>query len=172
MYKFLTKNGQVLAFGVGILISIIFLLNILPVAAEIQDVAAAMATSSTSTGAIAEMLDNLSQLNFGLFSTILLIAIAAIAMVLFGLFQVASSFRTSWKGILGFAILVVVFLVAYSTANSNLANEVQAIQASAADADVTGANLKFIGGSIITLVILIVVAVAAFIIFEIINFFK
>ena len=83
-----------------------------------------------------------------------------------------SSFRTSWKGILGFAILVVVFLVAYSTANSNLANEVQAIQASAADADVTGANLKFIGGSIITLVILIVVAVASFIIFEIINFFK
>ena len=156
MYKFLAKNGQALAFGLGILVTAIFLLMALP------------NTDLIDT----ENPQNVNIFNFGLQATIALIIIAALAMILFGLFQVISTFRTSWKGILGFAILIVIFIVAYSTANSSLANEVQAIQAAAADAGVTDANLKFIGGSIITLLILVIVAVAAFVIFEIINFFK
>ena len=156
MYKFLSKNGQTLAFGLGILITAIFLLNALPNVDLIDT----------------ENPQDVNIFNFGITGTIVLIVIAAAAMILFGLFQVISTFKTSWKGILGFAMLVVIFLVAYSTANGSLANEVSAIQAAASDAGVTDANLKFIGGSIVTLLILVIIAVGSFVVFEIINFFK
>jgi hypothetical protein len=156
MYKFLTKNGQALAFGLGILVTAIFLLGVLP-NTELID---------------AENPQNVNIFNFGISATIVLIIVAAVAMVLFGVVQVASSFRTSWKGILGFVALIVVFLIAYATANGSLGNEVTAIQNAATDAGVTDANLKFIGGSISTLLVLLLVAVGTFIIFEIINFFK
>ena len=156
MYKFLSKNGQTLAFGLGILITAIFLLNALPNVDLIDT----------------ENPQDVNIFNFGITGTIVLIVIAAAAMILFGLFQVISTFRTSWKGIMGFAMLVIIFLVAYSTANGSLANEVSAIQAAASDAGVTDANLKFIGGSIVTLLILVIIAVGSFVVFEIINFFK
>jgi hypothetical protein len=156
MYKFLTKNGQALAFGLGVLVTIIFLMGVLP-NTELIDT---------------ENPQNVNIFNFGITATIILIIIAAAAMVLFGLVQVASSFRTSWKGILGFVALVAVFLIAYATANGSLTNEVAAIQNAATDAGVTDANLKFIGGSITTLLVLLLVAVGTFIIFEIVNFFK
>lgn len=156
MYNFLTKNGQALAFGLGILVTAIFLLGVLP-NTELIDT---------------ENPQNVDIFNFGITATIILILVAAIAMILFGLVQVASTFRTSWKGILGFVVLVAVFLVAYATANGSLANEITAIQNAAADANVSDANLKFIGGSITTLLVLLLVAVGTFIIFEIINFFK
>ena len=156
MYKFLSKNGQTLAFGLGILITAIFLLNALPNVDLIDT----------------ENPQDVNIFNFGITGTIVLIVIAAAAMILFGLYQVISTFRTSWKGIMGFAMLVVIFLVAYSTANGSLANEVSAIQAAASDAGVTDANLKFIGGSIVTLLILVIIAVGSFVVFEIINFFK
>lgn len=156
MYNFLTKNGQALAFGLGVLVTVIFLLGVLPNTALIDT----------------ENPQNVDIFNFGITATVILILVAAIAMVLFGLFQVASNFRTSWKGILGFVGLVVVFLVAYTTANGSLANEVTAIQNAATNAEVTDANLKFIGGSITTLLVLLLVAAGTFIIFEIINFFK
>lgn len=156
MYKFLTKNGQALGFGLGILVTLIFLVIVLP------------NTDLIDT----ENPQNVNIFNFGLYATIVLIAIAAVAMVLFGVAQVASSFKTSWKGILGFVMLIVVFLIAYATANGSLSNEVAAIQNAASDAGVTDGNLKFIGGSIVTLMILLLVAVGTFVIFEIINFFK
>jgi putative copper export protein len=156
MYKFLTKNGQVLAFGLGILVTIVFLMGVLP-NTELIDT---------------ENPQNVNIFNFGITATIVLIIVAAVAMVLFGLVQVASSFRTSWKGILGFAALVVLFLLTYASANNNLSNEVMAIQNAAADAGVTDANLQFIGGSITTLIVLLLVAVGTFVVFEIINFFK
>lgn len=156
MYKFLTKNGQVLAFGLGILVTAIFLMGVLP-NTELID---------------SENPQNVNIFNFGITATIVLILVAAIAMVLFGVVQVASTFRTSWKGILGFVVLIAVFLVAYATANGSLSNEVMAIQNAATDAGVTDSNLKFIGGSITTLLVLLLVALGTFIIFEIINFFK
>jgi len=156
MYKFLAKNGQVMAFGLGLLVTVIFLAMAMPNIGLIDE----------------ENPQNVNIFNFGIYATIALIIVAAVAMVGFGLFQVASTFRTSWKGILGFAILVAVFFISWTTANSELSSEVMAIQNSAIDAKVTGTNLKFIGGSITTLLILVVVAVGAFVISEIINFFK
>ncbi len=156
MYKFLSKNGQALAFGLGLLVTILFLVNVIP------------NTNLIDT----ENPQDVNIFNFGITATIVLIVIAAVAMILFGLFQVISTFKTSWKGILGFALLLVIFFVAYSTANGDLTNEIAPIQAAADDAGVTDGNLKFIGGSIMTLVVLIGIAVAAFVISEIINFFK
>lgn len=156
MYKFLAKNGQVMAFGLGLLVTVLFLAMAMPNIGLIDE----------------ENPQNVNIFNFGIYATIALIIVAAVAMVGFGLIQVASTFKSSWKGILGFAILVIVFLVSWTTANSELSSEVMAIQNSAIDAKVTGTNLKFIGGSITTLLILVIVAVGAFVISEIINFFK
>ena len=156
MYKFLSKNGQALAFGLGLLVTAIFLLGVLP-NTELIDT---------------ENPQDVNIFNFGITGTIILIAVAAIAMVLFGVVQVISTFKSSWKGIMGFALLIVIFLVAYSTANGELTNEIMAIQDAAENAGVTNSNLKFIGGSILTLLVLVIVAVGTFVVFEIINFFK
>jgi hypothetical protein len=156
MYKFLSKNGQALAFGLGLLVTAIFLLGVLP-NTELIDI---------------ENPQDVNIFNFGITGTIILIAVAAIAMVLFGVVQVVSTFKSSWKGIMGFALLIVIFIVAYTTANGSLSNEILAIQDSAEAANVTDANLKFIGGSILTLLVLVIVALGTFVVFEIINFFK
>ena len=156
MYKFLAKNGQALAFGLGVLVTVVFLALALPNIGLIDE----------------ENPQNVNIFNFGIYATIFLIIVAAIAMVAFGLFQVASTFRTSWKGIMGFVVLLVIFFVAWTTANSDLSQEVAAIQNAAEGAGVEGSNLKFIGGSITTLLILVIIAVGAFVVSEIINFFK
>lgn len=156
MYKFLAKNGQALAFGLGVLVTVIFLAMALPNIGLIDE----------------DNPQNVNIFNFGIYGTIILIVVAAALMIAFGFFQVASTFRTSWKGILGFVILLVVFFVAWTTANSEVSQEVMAIRNAAADQGVDGGDLKFIGGAITTLLVLIVAAVAAFVVSEIINFFK
>lgn len=161
MYKFLTKNGQVLAFGLGVLITVIFLGSVLSGVGEF----------STQTE---EMQDQTSIFNFGLTGAIALAIIAALAMVGFGLFQVLTDFRGSLKGILGFGVLLVIFFVTYSMASGEASPYIQGAidKFEAAGADFTTGNLKFISGGISTAVALVVIAAAAFILAEIRNLFK
>ena len=103
MYQFLVKNGQRLAFGIGLLVTVIFLVNVL---SGMEEFSALPDDERSTTGIF----------NFGLSGAIALAIIAAISMVLFGLYHILSNFRTSVKGLIGVALLVVVFIIAYSTA--------------------------------------------------------
>lgn len=95
MYNFLTKNGQLLSFGVGLLVTVIYFV-----------------------GAFGG--DSPERFNFGLMTAMVLAAFCAFAMIAFGLFQVASDPKGSLKGIITFGLLIGLFAVLYSTADPTL----------------------------------------------------
>lgn len=161
MYKFLTKNGQALAFGLGVLITVIFLISVVSNMGEFT----AMAKEDQAQTSI---------FNVGLVGAIILAIIAALGMFAFGIFQIFGNMKGSMKGIIGVAILVVIFFVSYSMASEEPTAYVQGaidkFEASGATFDPS--TLKFIGGGIGTTVALVVIAAIAFVVSEITNLFK
>ena len=95
MYNFLVKNGQFLAFGIGLLITIIFFV-----------------------GALGG--DSPDRFNFGLITAMVLAGICALFMVGFGLYQIATNPKGSLKGIITFGLLIGLFAVLYATADATL----------------------------------------------------
>ncbi len=158
MYQFLVKRGQAVGFGLGLLITVVFLISVFS------------GLERYSTMPEEEQV-NTTIFNAGLYGAIALAVIAAVAMILFGLIHILSNFKGSLRGIIGFAALVVVFLVAYGTASG----EAQGIIKGAvekAGSTITPGNLKFISGGITTALVLVAGAAAAFVLSEIRNFFK
>lgn len=160
MYKFLVANGQRLAFGLGILITAIFLFSVIGGLDQFNELPDEDQVTTTI-------------FNSGISGAIILIVIAAAALILFGLFQVLSNLKASLKGIIGLAVLLVVFFIAYSSANGDAAAEIGPISTAIEKVGgIAPGNLKFIGGAIVTAMVLIGTAFASFILAEIINFFK
>ena len=158
MYKFLVDNGQRLAFGLGLLITVLFLVNVLTGIDEFT----ALPDEERSTTSI---------FNLGLTGALVLTVIAAAAMIIFGLYHIASNFRSSAKGLIGVAALVVIFIIAYSTASGE-PDPGAVAEAAQKVGGISDGQMKFISGSIMTAMILTGVAAAAFVISELRNFFK
>lgn len=163
MYKFLVKNGQALAFGLGALIVVVFLAMVIP-------------NSGGFTELPREEQYATSMFNFGLQMAVVLIGIATVAMVLFGLFQIFSNLKGSLKGLIGFGVLIAVFVIAYSSTSTeaiapSIQESITKFEVSQ-QSEITDGHLKMIGGGITTALVLIAVAFVSFIVFEIINFFK
>lgn len=161
MYKFLTKNGQTLAFGLGVLVTVIFLITVVSNMGEFSVMEK-------------EQQAQTSIFDTGLYGAIILTIIAAFAMLAFGIIQVASDFKGSIKGILGFAVLLIIFFVAYYTTDPEPSAYIQGAinKFEQGGAVFTENNMRFISGGITTTLILIVVAAVAFIVSEVSNFFK
>lgn len=156
MYKFLTKNGQLLAFGLGVLITILFLINVIPGLEEFN----MLSKEEKPTTNI---------FNLGLAGAIALAVIAAVAAVLFGVINTITNFKGSIKGLIGVGILLVVFFVLYSMATPETSGP---LVSTLEEFNVTEGQSKFISGAINTSLILAGVAAAAFVISEVRNFFK
>ncbi len=158
MYNFLVKNGQGLAFGLGLLITVVFLVFVLSGMEEFS----ALPDEERSETSI---------FDFGLRGALVLAVIAAIAMVGFGLFHILSNFRSSVKGIIGVVALIGIFIVAYSMAPMEPDHNAIAEAADRAGG-ISDNQMKFIGGAITTAVVLTGLAAAAFVVSELRNFFK
>ena len=170
MYAFLNKYGQALAFGIGVLVTAIFVISIFSApAAEMEMI------MSESAGP--EKYET-TAFDFGLYASLFLTVIALIGALLFGIAQLASNPKGSMKGILGFAALVIIAIISYSMANGDMTQEapeiVKSIDKFNTDqgADFDGDTLKFVSGSIITSVVMIGLAVLALIGFGIRGIFK
>jgi len=157
MYNFLVRNGQLVAFLLGVVITVIFLISVFSGIGEFNMLAEEEQLSTTI-------------FDFGLKATIVLIVITAIAMLLFGIYHVATNFRSSLKGIIGLVVLVIVFFVTYSAASGEASGAVA--EAAEKAGGLTAGNLKFISGAITTALILIGLAAASFVLSEIRNIFK
>jgi len=164
MYKFLVKNGQTVAFLLGVGVVAVFILSIfsgLDTFDEYSD-------SKYETGIF----------DFGLNGAFVLIFVTAVSMVAFGIFQIFSNLKGSLKGLLGFGVLVALYLIAINTADGDLTNLEPSIQGaiekfeSSGNGIITSGNLKFIGGSITTVGVLVAVAALSFVVAEIRNLFK
>lgn len=148
MYNFLIKKGQLVAFGVGLLITVIFLISVLSGVAEFDMMPE-------------EQQGETSIFNPGISGAIILVVIAALAMLLFGLFQVFTNLKGSLKGLIGLGVLIVVFLIGYSSSGTDCNEE-----------GMSAAACQFVGGGITTALVLAGLAALAFVASEIRNFFK
>lgn len=165
MYSFLNKYGQALAFGLGVLITIIFLAMIFtdPETANVDMMSA-------------EEKFETSMFDFGIAVSLFLTVAAAAAMLLFGIFQVISSPKASIKGIIGLGLVAVLMFIGYTMAAGE-ADHPQIVTAinkfeSAQGAELSAGNLKFIGGSIITALVMLAVSFVVLIVFGVRNFFQ
>lgn len=156
MYKFLSKNGQLIGFGLGALVSILFLISWLSGTSSMM---ALPEEERYKTGIF----------DIGLIGSLFLIGLALIAVVVFGFTHTASNFKSSVRGLIGVGILVVIFIISYSTASA----ETSGIVADAAQKMGASDNtIKLIGAGINTVIILSIITFGALILSEVRNFFK
>ncbi|MBK8703698.1 MAG: hypothetical protein IPN33_08730 [Saprospiraceae bacterium] len=156
MYKYLSKNGQLIAFGTGAFLVILFVISWLSGYSELQ---AMPEEEQVKTGIF----------DIGLLGSFFLFLVAVVASAGFGLTQIASNFKSSIRGLLGVLALVVLFVVAYVTSTPDS----HAIVAAAADKmNVSDSTQKLIGAGLTTMVVIAVTTLVAFVYGEIRNFFK
>ena len=155
MYKFLAKNGQFVAFGAGVLITIGFLAGVF---GGIEDF---MAT--------AEDQRNQSNIfNFGLYAVIALTVLGFAAALIFGLIQTLSNPKAAIKGIGGLALIVVLYFVGQAIAGP----DTQAILDTRQEFSVTDAQSGIINGAIVGGGILAALTAIAFIGGELLSFIR
>jgi len=156
MYKTLTKNGQLFAFGLGLLLTIAFLGSV-------------FSGLDTFNGLSKEAQYETGIFDLGIYAVTILTGLCFLAMLGFGLFQVATNLKDSLKGLIGFAVLLIIFGIAYSTATIESGPFWDPILK---EFEVTDGASKFITGAIWTCLFMIGVAVVTFVLSEIRNFFK
>ena len=154
MYKFLAKNGQTIAFGLGALLIAIFLIQVL------TGVEAFEALAKEEKGGT-------NIFNFGLKGAGWLTFFCALFAVGFGVYQILTNLKGSVKGLVAIAVMVGVFFIAQSMAGSDAA-----IQDTLDSFKVTPGQSAFISGAITTALALAGLAAATFVLSEIRNFFK
>lgn len=158
MYKFLTKSGQTLAFGLGVLITILFLISVL---GGMEGFNALGDDDKGST----------SIFNIGLYGAIFLCVLCAAAIVLFGVYHAIANPKGAMKFLIGLGVLVVIFLIFYSMAtpvteaDGKIFTIIQKF-------NISEGVSKFISGALSTTLTLAVVAAAAFLLSELRNLFK
>lgn len=167
MYAFLNKYGQALAFGIGILITLIFLGSIFSADEAVFDTLQGDQRSYET-----------DIFNFGMYASIALIVVAFVAAIVFGIVQMAQNPKGSLKGIIGLVVLLAIVFIGYSTANGEITNETPEIQnaiekfKTSQETTFTGGNLKFISGAILAAVIMIGLSILTLVAFGIRGIFK
>ena len=162
MYNFLTKKGQLFAFLLGAISTIIVVGSILGNANKAMldnPEAAKMAPEIANTGI----------LNTGLNITVFLFVVALGAAVIFGLLNLVTNFKGSLKFIIGFAVMIIAFFVLKSTAEHETVGK---IVETMKEFNVEEGLSKGISAAIKGTIGMAVVAVGSMIIFEIVNMFK
>lgn len=155
-YKFLTKNGTALAFGLGVIVSAIGLIAVLG--------------GLDSFNMLSEEEQGTTTIfNTAIWGAIVLAVACFIFMVVFGLIHVASNWRGAIEGIIGLAAIIGLTVVFYSTSDVETTGKVgQAIT----DGTLDGNTSKWISGVLKTTLVLISGTVLVFIFSEIRNAFK
>ncbi|MEL6355761.1 MAG: hypothetical protein AAFQ37_02395 [Bacteroidota bacterium] len=166
MYAFMSKYGQALAFGLGVLITIIFLGSAIG-----SDTIETIGPSVEDTEKY-----NSTLFNFGIGAAIFLAGLAAAAMLIFGVGQIVSNPKGSLKGIIGLALVAVLMFIGYSTSSGvadhpTIETAINKFQ-DAQSAELTAGNLKFIGGAIVTALVLMAASFVVLIVFGVRNLFK
>ncbi len=158
MYKFLTKNGQTIAFGAGVLISLIFLISVFGGLDEFN------AYGDKDPARYATTI-----FDFGLYAAAFLSVICFLIAVVFAIIHIAGNPKGSIKGIIGVGVLLVVAFILYSTSVHETSGPV-ATQLT--KFNVTEGASKFISGAIKLAGLMMAFTGIAFVVSEVRNFFK
>ena len=159
MYTFLTRNGQTLAFGLGLIVVVLTLIIIFSNSGQFAVIDDENNPARYATGIF----------DFAMYASAALIIACAAAALLFGIYQVATNPRGAIKGLIGLALVVVLLVILYSVADPDTAM----LAEQAKDGFfVNEGQSKFISGLISTALIMAGGAVLALAVSEIISFFK
>ena len=141
MYNFLSKNGQMLAFGLGVVFIIIFLMMVVPNVGDLN----------FETMTDQEKYDT-TLFNFGIGAAGWLARLCGLAILGFGIYHIVSNPKGAMKGIIGVLLLAGLAFMLYSMASGEADHPV--IQGaldkyadSAEGREITPENLKFISAS-------------------------
>lgn len=155
MYNLLAKNGSTIAFGFGAVVVLIFLISVFTGVGDMTTVDELKATSI---------------FDFGLYVTIALATICAILIVLFGVFHIVTDLKGAIKGLIGIGALVVVFLIAYSSATPEVAGN--PIFDTITKFNISEGVSKFVSAGIITTGVALLLAIVSLIGSAIFNLIK
>lgn len=165
MYNFLVRNGQAVAFGLGILVIAIFLISVFM---GIGDAGYEMGTDLNKL--TAEQKSAIDFFNPGLWLTIILTAVAFIlAIVVFGIVDLVRFPKSAIKILIGLAVIAVVFFALYSMSDVETAGKLGRIQQ---QFNISEGVSKFISAGLKTTIGLLLVAVAAMILGGVRNALK
>lgn len=155
MYNFLSKNGQLFAFLLGLLLTAIFLFSVFGG----LDGFNALAEDQRGTTSI---------FDFGLYAAIGLTIACGVLALLFGLGQTLFNPKGAIKGIIGIALLAGLYFAGQAMAGADAPKVLAAIQ----EFKVTDGESGFINGAIGGGLLMLGIAGAVFVISELLNFFK
>lgn len=158
MYKFLTKNGLVLALVLGVLVIAV---HFIMVGAGLEAYNAEYEIDQKG------LVEGSKMVSAGLTLTAVLFVIAVIAMLGFGIYQVATNPKGAMKGIIGLAAILAIFGIGYATS----AGEVDPVW-NEKGFGITEGISKYVSGGITASAALITLAVLGLVVSEIRNFFK
>ena len=162
MYNFLTKNGQLYAFLLGAISTIIVVGSIIGNANKAL-------LDSPEAAKMAPEIANTGILNTGLNITVLLLVVALGATIIFGLLGLVTDFKGSLKFIAGFAVMIIAFFVLKATSDHEAVGKISETMQTF---DISAGLSKGISAAIKGTIGMAVVAIGSMIIFEIINIFK
>jgi len=166
MYKLLTSKGQLIAIVIGVLGVLISLGSI---------ISGIKGAGYTMSDDLNKIMKNSADANFDFFHpaisvVIFLVVAALIAAVLFGIIGLISDPKGSMKGIIGLALVAILFVILYSSAD--LAGSSAKIVELVEKNNISDNISKMISGGVKTAVIAALIAFFAAIIMELINLFK
>ena len=156
VYNFLTKHGQVVSFGLGLVLTLLFYAIVGGGLEEFNGVEEKLRPKSDEGGIFM----------FGLRSAAGLAILCVLAMLGFGIYQMATNPKGAIKGIISLVALAVVFGIAYATSSNEILDTWNTEDV------ITPGISQYVGGAIKTTGVLIGIVVLAFVVSEIRNFFK
>ena len=165
MYKFLTKNGQTLALGLGVLVIAIFFINIYSgFNASGYDMSTALNKLPDADQAAIDFFDT------GIFLTIVMAVVAfALAFIVFGLTDLIKFPKNAMKIGGGILVIGLIFFALYSTSSFDNTGRLVGLNEKF---EITENISKFISGGIKTTLGLLGFSVIALVLGEIWSQFK
>lgn len=156
MYKFLSKYGQLSAFLLGALITVIFLVSVFSGAEEFS----ALTEEE-------QMQTNM--FNLGLYSALVLIVVCAIIALLFGIVYMITHFKQSLKTVISIVILIAIFVIGYMIADPDGSGQ---LAQTILEFNVRDTPSKLISAGLTTTFVLGILAIASVALFEVYNLVK
>ena len=156
MYNLLTKYGQLFAFGLGVLITLLFLFSVFGGLEEFN----MLDKENAGTTSI---------FNIGLYAAIFLCILGAAAILIFGILHTISNPKGAMKFLIGLGVLVVLFLIFYSMTQPVTSGKLQELMSRF---DISQGQHKFISGALWCAVTLALLSAVTFLFSEVRNLFK
>jgi hypothetical protein len=156
MYNFLSRYGQLFAFGLGAILTAIFFVTVFTNVEGFSDLSESEQAESTV-------------FNFGLYASIVLTIVCAAAILIAGVIFTILTPKQSLKALIGLAVIIVIFFVSYNMADPK---GIGSLARTILEEGIQEGSSRFISGAISTALVLGAGAVLALVVSEVSNLLK